>query len=138
MAIVVEMSDNIFSDVKCDICGIIQKQALCWNIQNNNGQTRFHCINQSDCSKRVNDMTKLVIIPPINELTLLPDRFDDGLTWYIHFTTLRLFGFSHISNSWIPAYDADFEKRVIDNWHQQIDSELNPNNIEYTANLLRN
>ena len=136
----IEMSIDIFSDVKCTLCGIIQKRALCWDVYNNNDDDniRYHCINQSECSQRIHKNTSHITIPPIEELTLIPDRFDDGLSWYIHFTTLRLFGFSHISNSWFPAYDSDFEKKVIENWLQRLNNELNPNNIEYSAKLLHN
>lgn len=133
------MSINIFSDVKCNLCGIMQKRALCWNVYNNNDDNiRYHCINQSECSQRIHNNTSLISIPPIEELTLLPDRFDDGLSWYIHFTTLRLFGFSHISNSWIPAYDLEFEKKVIENWLYKVNNELNSNNINYPTKLLHN
>lgn len=134
------MSVGIFSDVKCELCGIIQKRALCWDISDNRGNIKYHCIKQSECSQRIHNTKGIpsISIPPIEELTLIPDRFDDGLTWYVHFTTLRLFGFSHISNSWFPAYDLEFEKKVIENWLQRLNNELNPNDVKYSADPLRN
>lgn len=123
------MSIDIFVDVKCELCGVLQKRALCWDVYSNNGNVTFHCIKQSECSQRIHDKQIRLdtSIPPINELTLLHDRFDDGLTWYVHFTTLRLFGFSHISNSWFPAYDTDFEKKVIEDWLLCLYSQSNLN-----------
>jgi hypothetical protein len=52
-------------------------------------------------------------IPPINELTEVPEKMGDGITWYIHLATLKIYGFSHISNTWFPSYDKDFETLVM-------------------------
>jgi hypothetical protein len=52
-------------------------------------------------------------IPPINELTEVPEKMGDGITWYVDLTTLKIYGFSHISNTWFPSYDRDFDKLVI-------------------------
>ena len=38
---------------------------------------------------------------------------EDGITWYVDLTTLKIYGFSHISNTWFHSYDKDFEKLVI-------------------------
>jgi hypothetical protein len=52
-------------------------------------------------------------IPSIDDLTELPEKMGDGITWYIDLTTLKIYGFSYISNTWFPSYDKDFDKLVI-------------------------
>lgn len=52
-------------------------------------------------------------IPTINDLTELSEKMGDGITWYIHLPTLKIFGFSHISNTWFPSYDKGFDKLVL-------------------------
>jgi hypothetical protein len=52
-------------------------------------------------------------IPSINELTEVPEKMGDGITWYADLTTLKIYGFSHISNTWFPSYDKGFDKLVI-------------------------
>lgn len=52
-------------------------------------------------------------IPSINELTEVSEKMGDGITWYVDLTTLKIYGFSHISNTWFPSYDKDFDKLVM-------------------------
>lgn len=52
-------------------------------------------------------------IPSINDLTEVPEKMGDGITWYVDLTTLKIYGFSHISNTWFPSYDKDFDKLVM-------------------------
>jgi hypothetical protein len=52
-------------------------------------------------------------IPSINNLTEVPEKMGDGITWYVDLTTLKIYGFSHISNTWFPSYDEDFDKLVM-------------------------
>lgn len=54
-----------------------------------------------------------VEIPSINDLTELSEKMGDGITWYIHLPTLKIYGFSHISNTWFPSYDAGFDRLVL-------------------------
>jgi hypothetical protein len=54
-----------------------------------------------------------VKIPSINDLTELFEKMGDGITWYIHLPTLKIYGFSHISNTWFPSYDTGFDRLVL-------------------------
>jgi nicotinamide mononucleotide adenylyltransferase len=120
----------VAAHVSCTMCERTVMQKDCWTVKDR-GNTTYNCMNEKECkeNKRIVTIKKIekVIIdmPPVEELTELPDRYRDATVWYLHEKTMKVYGKSLFGEmKWKPA-SKEMQTALIDLWHsrQKVDDE---------------